>query len=198
MRKRASRLCLCLVATAFLAMPARASPITYTEQAVATGSLGRFDFVNQLVTITVSADSAGVIYAGDNEYINAGLGTVSVGVSGPASFVDPLSAFVYAGPLKTVLGITDPYGFADVLDADLPPSLPFDLTSAIAPQSGDATINPFFLFATSAGDFDLITARDAVFSASFQPVPEPASRLLLATGLGFALALSRRTKNMVY
>ncbi len=183
----------CLGLVAFWHGPAQADPIVYTEQAVASGSLGALDFTDSLVTISLAADTSGV--AGTSVYFtNEGQATLSIGALGQAALVDPLEVFAYAGATGTILGLTDSNAGADLLDTVLSPGFAYDLTTVLAPVTGPSLINAYFPFATSAGDLDLVLAGDATVSASLQEVPEPASLPLFCGAAALLIALHARRK----
>jgi hypothetical protein len=184
----------CLGLAAFWHGPAWAEPILYTEQAIASGTLGGQDFSDSLVTITLSADTDGVAVTRFGLFTNAGPATVSVGGIGQATLTDSLEAFAYVGPTGTELGITDPSVASDLLDTGLSPAFFYDLTRALAPVSGPSLINANFPFATSDGDLDLVQAGDSSFSASLQPVPEPESFALFGGAVAVLAALRSRRK----
>ena len=173
---------------------ARADPIIYTEQAIASGSLGGQDFSDSLVTITLSADTGEVVATPFGLLTNAGQATLSVGGIGQAAIVDPLEAFAYASPTGTALGITDPGAASDLLDTVVAPGFSYDLTTALAPVRGPSVINAYFPFATNAGDLDLVLAGDSRFSASLQAVPEPTSMALFGGAAVWLVMLRRRRK----
>ncbi len=185
--------CLMPAAAAFAMMAAwsgeaAAEPIDYSVQAVATGLLGTTQFGNQLVTITVVADTGGVTEVAAGVYTNTGIGTVSIANGPSANFTDVLSAFVN-GP--DALGIADVPASHDVLDAIVPGGS-YNLAANIGPVSGQPEFNQSFAFATSDGDFELTAVDSAsTFSAMESEIPEPASAWLLAAGFAALPALRR-------
>src|SRR5579864_1566342 len=73
--------------------PAEATPITYTEQATGSGSLGGSPFTNKLTTITVTGDTSGVVQSPANFFHVDGPATVDVSGVGTAVFSDTIEAF---------------------------------------------------------------------------------------------------------
>jgi hypothetical protein len=194
-----SALGLALGAVLVAALPsaAGAAPITYTEQAIASGSLGSLDFSDTLVTITVTADTSGASGSSGLAF-NTGQASVTVGSAGAAAFLDPLTAYVFGGAGSTILGITDGALFADLLDTSLPGGLAYDLTTAIGPLSGTSLFSPAAFFATSAGDLNLLSAGGSTFSADIPAVPEPASLALFGCAAAVLVVLRSKRRNAAY
>ncbi len=185
------RIAACCLLAVLWHRAAWAEPITYTEQAIATGTLDGREFIDKLVTISLTADTDSVIEAAPGFFTNAGQGTVSIGARA-ASFTDPLETFVYVNPFGTVIGITDPSAFADVLDTSLAPNFFYDLTTPLARVTGASLTSPGASFATSAGYLNLATADPSRFSATLQDVPEPASLPVFLGGAALLLGARRR------
>src|ERR1700719_2352887 len=70
-----------------------AGPITYTEQATASGSLGSTPFSSALVTITFTGDTANVTGGSGFFANNVGTATVNVSGIGTATFTSGLEVF---------------------------------------------------------------------------------------------------------
>ena len=69
-----------------------ASPITYTEQATAFGSLGGISFADESIVLTMHNDTANVAGTPPRLF-NDGTATVSVAGGMPVSFTDPIEVF---------------------------------------------------------------------------------------------------------
>jgi hypothetical protein len=151
---------------------ASADPITYTESASATGSLGSNSFTNALVTITVQADTSGVISCFGIALCNLGTGSVSVAGVGTATFTNMIDAFVAnsnTGAVNSAAGIFHP-SIGDILDTLSSVFATYSLTTSIGPVTGSPVFNSF-AFPTSGGNFVLNSLNsDSTFSAS---VPGP-------------------------
>jgi Transposase, Mutator family len=140
---------------------ASADPITYTESASATGSLGSNSFTNALVTITVQADTSGVISCFGIALCNLGTGSVSVAGVGTATFTNMIDAFVAnsnTGAVHSAAGIFHP-SIGDILDTLSSVFATYSLTTSIGPVTGSPVFNSF-AFPTSGGNFVLNFQRE--------------------------------------
>jgi hypothetical protein len=172
--------------------PVQATPITYMETATATGSLGGLTFTDSFVTITLTADTstvsgtAGILHP----YTNPGSATVNVsGVTG--TFTNPMAAVEYEPFL--VAGIEDAGSNYVILGTESDALNNYDLRSSVVTTTNPNGIipgpsfSPNMAFLTTLGNFDLVSVSgNSTFSAtlgSATPVPEPASIMLLGTGL---------------
>lgn len=167
---------------------ALADPIVYTEQTVADGLFGNGAFGTSLVTISVTADTAGVDVISPTLATNTGVGTIAIAGGPTATFNDPLVAFVNGSSF----GIADAAVQRDVVDTVLPSGPAYNLDDNLGPFTGQAYFSQYFQFETSIGVFELASfPGTSTFEATVTDVPEPTSGLMLAVGLA-ALSISCR------
>jgi hypothetical protein len=164
---------------------AYATPITYTEEATATGSLGASSFSDALVTITLTGDTSAV--TGVTFFLNVGPATVTVAGIGTAAFTDLTEAVDTPSPPRAGVADVTQFG-AFILAVEDAAFASYDLKTAFGPVVGSPVFNPGQTFPTALGDFSLTAVGDVTFTATTEaPVPLPASILLLGTALaGFA------------
>jgi PEP-CTERM motif len=201
---------LSIASTILAASPSLASPITYTEEATASGSLNGVTFTNADVVLRMTGDTANV---GISPGFNLGTVTVSVGGGLPAIFVN--SAGVFSTALVPpfpgqVAGVTffeirfHPCVSPGATCSDGDPILgtssqafaAYDLKTPIGPISGATSFfSGGFSFPTTDGDFILTSAgATSTFTARIVTTPEPGSLALLGAAIaGWALSRRRRT-----
>ena len=216
------RLTRTLVATAAIALvgfvsPAKASPITYVQSGIASGTLGASVFANALVTLTLTGDTSGVAIPPGalfpNTFLtNLGTGTVNIAGLGTATITDPVAAyasvnsvvppaflgglpFVLIGTWDNALG-TSITGILATADNAL---LGYDLKTSIGPVSGIgfSGTSPFAIHNTTMGVLNFTDdAHATTFTArtSAAAVPEPTSMLLFGTGVVSLIAARVRRR----
>jgi hypothetical protein len=172
------------------ATSALAFPITYTEQATASGSLNGVSFTDKIVLLAMTSDTTNVINpsAGVFENVTSAVvkATVSVDSAAAVTFTDSIAVFVNQTPTlpPAVGGFADLTLSLDILDTSSASFAAYDLKSFIGPISG----NPAFMslnqsFPTTGGGFILtgISNDTSTFTA---PAP------LIGRGLAAALVLA--------
>ncbi len=174
-----------------LAAMASAGTITYTEQAVASGTLGANSFTNATVILTLTGDTTNVVNQGGGFFSNTvGTFTGFVGGIGTFTFTDSLQVFdnqVFSPPAAGFGSLT---AGGSILDTFSNVFATYDLTTAIGPITGASFIRPDLFFGTSLGTLNIQSAGDSTFTAT--AVPEPGSLLLLGTGLSAMAGVIRR------
>jgi hypothetical protein len=185
-----------------------AGPITYTGQAVATGTLNGVPFTRATVTLTMMNDTTNIIGLGSGLFEINGTATVSVAGGTPISFTHVMQVF---SAQQAVLGPT--VGFFDT-QANTPFGLYVldDTNSAFAtyalgaagPIVGTATLgNPVgFLFPLAGGGSLSLTGvgtgvgdATATFTATVAvPAPPIGRGLAVALALLFGAFLQRRRR----
>ncbi len=162
-----------------------ASPITYTVEGTATGTLGTNAFIDALVTVTFTGDTSNVVNQGGGFFSNSiGTATVTVAGVGTATFTDSMQAFVnqtYGPPAAAGIGdITQGGSVFDTLNTQF---ATYDLTTPLGPVSGGSFIRPDLSFNTTLGLFNLSLSQSSTFTATTAVVPEPATLALFGLGL---------------
>jgi hypothetical protein len=167
---------------------AKAELITYSDSAVVSGTLGGNAFTDQLLTLTLTADTSGL--TGNPQgliHTSPATTTFTLG-SLNGTITDTTMAF--SEPEADLAGITDSSGIGTILGTFNAAFATYDLATPIGPLSGSAAteLGPF---GTTLGTLNFTTSpTSATFAATAQSVPEPSSLTLCViaglVGLGAA------------
>jgi hypothetical protein len=155
--------------------------IIYTEQAIASGTLGGQTFTDALLTLELVGDTGNVTGSPGVFTNTAGLFTVSVSGIGTATFTDFMEVFDNQSPTLTPPAAGFAVEGGSVLDTFNTAFALYNLTTPIGPISGTSFIRPDLTFNTTLGGLIITSAEDSTFTAS-TAVPEPTSLILVATG----------------
>jgi len=171
---------------------ASGSPITYTEQVVGAGSLGKSTFTNTLVTFVLEGDTSNIYSDAPGVFRNLGTATVTVAGIGAATFTDEMGfAAIQAWPLAGIFDHTmADFGLLSTIDPSL---ATYSLGTAIGPVSSQAFWAPLS-FPTTDGVFILNGTAAGISTFSATTVPEPASVALLSIGFASLIGCRCRRK----
>jgi hypothetical protein len=172
----------------------RAGPITYTETATGSGSLGGTSFTDATVTITGTGDTANIRDSVPGFFNNSPItATVTVAGIGTATFTGTI--IVHDNQPTSLVAFSDETAGADILGTSGSPFDTYDLKTAVGPVSGPADEVGFGRdLATTDGAFVLNSVVNDTATFTATPTPEPASLTLLGLGAAGLLGYGWRRK----
>jgi hypothetical protein len=189
------------VVAALTSVTANAVPITYTESAIVSGTLGGAPFNNALIEITGIGDTGNIIGAhGSAQNLLSSL-SFNLSGTGAGTFRPSPDRFLAISNIESPLfvgsaGFADdrPFGAFLLLETRNPLFGTYGLDGPIGPISGPSAFSASAPFPTTAGDLVINASGDATFAAVLgAAVPEPGSVSLLATAvIGFGILRRRR------
>lgn len=167
----------------------QAVPITYTFQAVGSGSLGSQGFADLAFAIVTTADTDDVVDGPNGHRVANATAWITL-ASGPAAqFTGDIVTVVNASLSR--VGVSDSATNRAILFVDHPDAGAYDLRGDVGPLVGTAfAFNTGFEHSTTLGSFVLNDVSAGSFSAAV--VPEPATAALLLAGGAVLLARRRR------
>jgi hypothetical protein len=149
--------------------PAVASPITYMDYGIGSGTLDGTSFTNSLVEVSFTGDTSTIINDSSGFYSNrTGIGSVRVAGVGTDTF---LNAFAFSNQNLAIAGIASSNG--SILDTVASPFNTYAL-GPIGPTSGGVFFRSDLTYATLLGSFHLSSfGETTTFTTESVPVPLP-------------------------
>jgi hypothetical protein len=173
--------------------PGRAAAVTYTLEAIGSGTLDGVAYTDASLLFTMHNDTTNVVKGppGGEDFMITGPIAVSVGGGPLATFTDPGTDVFVAQDFG--IGFDGTAGFI-VLGIISTAFSTYELKTSIGPITSTIASNNGFIHETSSGPFVInSTGDDSTFTAEVaETVPEPSSWILLAMGFAGLGLLYRR------
>ena len=187
---RYSRFFLPALLLAASTLAAHADTLTYTESAIVSGSIGKLDFTNTLITLTATGDSSAVVETAPGVFVNILPTELTIAGIGGGMFTDTIQ-FV-SNNTTDMAGVGDNSNNLGILFTESSVFGSYNLQSALAATTGPSTINSGSAFNTDIGLFTITSSGDATFQVTDTTVPEPSTFVLLGSGLLGLASITRR------
>jgi len=175
-------------------VPAGAALLTYSDSFVGSGSFDGASFTNQLVTLSITANSTTAQNLGRGIYEIDGPLIVAVNGLGSADFANPGAVFVNdTSHIQTIDPTTDPNAPAYNVYSN-PLLSNYDLSTTFGPLIFTSATGPYGNGAIPNTNLTIGSAGSVTFqvSAASATAPEPASTGIIAAGLILLFLLSRK------
>lgn len=175
----------------FLSNYTNADLFMYTQQTVASGTIGGTTFTDATLIFTSIANTNDVFLANGNRWdvLNQSL-KVDISGIGIANFTE--ATYTFCLPAANAAGFYAFDGTADIIDTINSSFSTYDLKTEIGPITG-TPLRVDRAFATDMGSFHIDSfSGNVTFQAT--AVPEPASIVLISSAIGGIVIFRRKIK----
>lgn len=187
--KRATQGLAAMAAAMLATGGASAVPISYSIQALGTGSLGAEVFDAAAFSIVTRADTDDIVATSSGFRVANASAWVTLASGSTAAFSGDIHTVV--NQTFSRVGVSDFATGRAILFVDHPGAAGYGLDTGAGPWAGTGfAFNTGFGHPTTLGDFTLNAVSVGSFSASV--VPEPASAAMLLAGAGLLWGWRRR------
>lgn len=181
-----------LILAALTVAAGHADTLTFTETMTTSGILDGTTFTDQLVTLSLTADTSNIsVISPGILYYLAGSANVTVATVGSDTFTDEMIEVSNTSvPWGGIADLTSNLQLLFVYDSAFSS---YTLDTPLGPVTGLANGNTDFAFTTSGGNFEITGPLNLTEPATFAAAstPEPRTLSMLGAGIGL-LVLGRR------